>query len=346
MQDPKKVFVTVVVPVYNVEKYIGRCIESILSQTHTNFELILVDDGSPDNSGVICDAFAKKDNRITVIHQENGGVSKARNVGLDLAKGKYLFFVDSDDWIEPNHIECMLPCCGEDMVYGGLKFYKNSQFIKNHSIPNVIVERDEWLKGYDTIHSRGLTITFISGCYNMDIIRNNNLRFDVTLDISEDGLFNLEYMKRCQKIRYSDICTYCYEDGDDSSTSLSHKYQPKRLQAEEIKCLKTEEVTGLKEYSIRWFLWNGAILHYRKWLSFNSGEHREEAKIKLKEAYASPYFRECIPYIRRHGSLDQRIESFFMQSWLHPMFKPIYSIVILLSNTKRFLFKRNNHGIK
>ena len=96
--------ITVIVPVYKVEKYIRRCIESIINQTYRNLEIILVDDGSPDDCGKICDEYAKKDNRIKVIHKENGGLSDARNKALDLANGKYVIFVDSDDYIEKNAI--------------------------------------------------------------------------------------------------------------------------------------------------------------------------------------------------------------------------------------------------
>lgn len=97
--------VSIIVPVYNVEKYIGQCIDSIIKQNYTNIEIILVDDGSQDNSGKICDDYAKKDNRIRVIHKKNGGVSSARNVGIQEANAKYITFVDSDDYIAENYIE-------------------------------------------------------------------------------------------------------------------------------------------------------------------------------------------------------------------------------------------------
>lgn len=97
--------ISIIVPIYNVEKYIRRCIESILNQTYTNFELILIDDGSTDSSGVICDEYANKDNRIKVIHKENGGLSSARNAGLDIATGEYISFVDGDDYIAEDMIE-------------------------------------------------------------------------------------------------------------------------------------------------------------------------------------------------------------------------------------------------
>lgn len=103
--------ISVIVPVYNVEKYLNRCIDSILAQTYRDFELILVDDGSPDNCGEICDEYAAKDNRIHVIHKENGGLSDARNAGLDWmfanSKSEWVTFVDSDDWIHPRFLEIM-----------------------------------------------------------------------------------------------------------------------------------------------------------------------------------------------------------------------------------------------
>ncbi|MCI6187323.1 MAG: glycosyltransferase [Spirochaetia bacterium] len=97
--------ISIIVPIYNVEKYIYRCVDSILSQTFTDFECILIDDGSTDNCSVICDEYAKKDTRIKVIHQKNSGVSAARNAGLDAAKGEYITFVDSDDWVNLNFLQ-------------------------------------------------------------------------------------------------------------------------------------------------------------------------------------------------------------------------------------------------
>lgn len=97
--------ITVVVPVYNVEKYLGKCLNSLINQTYKNIEIILIDDGSTDNSGKICDQYKKKDSRIRVIHKQNGGLSDARNQGIEVAKGKYITFVDSDDYVELDYIE-------------------------------------------------------------------------------------------------------------------------------------------------------------------------------------------------------------------------------------------------
>ena len=102
------ILISVIVPVYNAEKYLVRCVNSILNQTYGNLEVILVDDGAKDNSGAMCDEYARKDSRIRVVHKENGGLSSARNAGIDIATGEYFGFVDSDDWIEPETYETML----------------------------------------------------------------------------------------------------------------------------------------------------------------------------------------------------------------------------------------------
>ena len=99
--------ISVIVPIYNVEKYLNKCIESIINQSYSNLEIILVDDGSKDSSGIMCDSYILKDKRIKVIHKENGGLSDARNVGIDKAKGEYIVFIDSDDWIDEKMIEIL-----------------------------------------------------------------------------------------------------------------------------------------------------------------------------------------------------------------------------------------------
>ena len=127
-----KIFISVIVPVYKVEKYLHRCIDSVLAQTFTDFELILVDDGSPDNCGKICDEYAEKDERIHVIHKENGGLSSARNAGLDIATGDYIVFIDSDDYVE----NCLLQLVAEKLR--SLKLFLEKLF-KIYNIPHLLV---------------------------------------------------------------------------------------------------------------------------------------------------------------------------------------------------------------
>ena len=128
--------VSIIVPIYNIEGYIRECIDSILSHTYPDFELILVDDGSPDNCGRICDEYAEKDVRIKVIHKENGGLTSARNAGLAVAKGDWIMHVDGDDWIEPDMIESLIEAANAteaDLVFGD--FMKYGPSAGNHKLP-------------------------------------------------------------------------------------------------------------------------------------------------------------------------------------------------------------------
>ena len=117
--------ISIIVPVYNAEKYLHRCIDSILSQTFTDFELLLIDDGSTDSSSIICDDYLREDSRVRVFHKKNGGVSSARNMGLDNAKGKWITFVDSDDFISSNFCEILLDNENEDLVICSFETFGN-----------------------------------------------------------------------------------------------------------------------------------------------------------------------------------------------------------------------------
>ena len=134
--------VSVIVPVYKAEKWLHRCVDSILTQTMEDFELLLIDDGSPDRSGEICDEYAAKDSRVRVFHKENGGVSSARNLGLDNAKGEYICFLDSDDWIDSETLEA----CEDVIMFGNEKFRKER------------FPEDEGFEIYDLIAKYGLRL--------------------------------------------------------------------------------------------------------------------------------------------------------------------------------------------
>ena len=119
--------ISVIIPVYNTEKFLHRCIDSILTQTYTDFELLLIDDGSKDSSGSICDEYAEKDSRVRVFHKENGGVSSARNLGLDNAWGEWITFVDSDDYIEENFLKSFDGNLDADLVVGNIQMIRKQE---------------------------------------------------------------------------------------------------------------------------------------------------------------------------------------------------------------------------
>ena len=146
--------ISVVVPIYNVEKYLNRCVDSILNQTFTDFELILVDDGSPDNCGKICDEYAEKDNRVRVIHKPNGGLSDARNAGIEWAlknsDSEWITFIDSDDWVHPDYLEFLLRAAVENntsvSICGFVRTENKSDFPKYSFESKVYSNEDFWIE--------------------------------------------------------------------------------------------------------------------------------------------------------------------------------------------------------
>ena len=188
--------ITVIVPVYNVENYLGRCIQSIISQTYRNLEIILVDDGSTDNSGNICDEYAKKDGRIRVIHQKNRGLSGARNAGINVATGNYIGFIDSDDWIDSDMFELLLHYANEhnaDIVQCDTYInYKNGMEKNNYENLNVRV--------LDTVQAMKETVytnTNMSVCnklFNSFLLKSE--RFDEELYGIEDWELNYRILKK------------------------------------------------------------------------------------------------------------------------------------------------------
>lgn len=147
----KKSLISVIVPCYKVEAYLPRCVDSILRQTYKNIEIFLVDDGSPDNCGLICDEYAKQDTRVKVIHKKNGGLSDARNVAIDIAKGEYVTFIDSDDYVSPDYLNVLYDLIskhGSDISVSSFSFFYETGKIKDHSsgITEYVCSREEALK--------------------------------------------------------------------------------------------------------------------------------------------------------------------------------------------------------
>ena len=224
--------ISVIVPVYKTEKYLIECIESILSQTFKDFELILVDDGSPDNCGKICDDWSKKDSRIVVIHKENGGVSSARNAGLEEAKGEYITFIDSDDYIDNEFFHYAYNKIQEhnaDLFVSGLimELWQQQAIIDRNiytiNAPEIYSPKtlfEDWGEKFPPICMCGPCCKL----YKSNIIKSNSISFDQSLDCGEDTYFNLHVLKKVQKIYFSEKIFYHYRRGnEDSLFSRFHK---------------------------------------------------------------------------------------------------------------------------
>lgn len=212
--------ISVVVPVYKVEKYLDRCVDSLVNQTFKDIEIILVDDGSPDSSPQICDQWARRDWRVRVFHQPNGGPSVARNKGLDAARGEYVGFVDSDDYLLPETYTELYAEARRgryDVVYTGNTYHRLDGVLELNGVRNLRY------RGNDVINHIGdmlyevrvkdqkqrVVASASMGIYRREIIEKNRLRF-MPGYISEDLLFNIDFISNCSSVRYLPVAYYQY----------------------------------------------------------------------------------------------------------------------------------------
>ncbi len=210
--------ISVIVPVYNTEQFLSRCIESILKQSFTDFELLLIDDGSTDGSGAICDAYAEKDDRVRVFHKKNGGASSARNIGIDRAEGVYLTFVDSDDLVGECYLEHLMSE-DSDLVITGLQHFSGDRVdIKAPKLAKK-VHMSEMPSHWNLPEMNYLYCYPVAKRYRNVIVKANNIRFDESLFYQEDLCFVLSYMMHIEgfvELPYADYeywVTDTYREG-------------------------------------------------------------------------------------------------------------------------------------
>ncbi len=219
--------VSIIVPVYNVEKYLRRCIDSLISQTLKDIEIILVDDGSPDNCGKIIDEYAKQYGNIIVVHKENGGLSDARNAGLNVATGEYIGFVDPDDYTEPQMYEIMYNSAKEndsDLVICGYNEIFSESYTEKRNFDSLKSSSD----------AESLVGKYINGefgayawnkLYKYSVIKENNLAFPKGIQLTEDVIFLFDFLKYAGIYSVADELLYNYIRLDSSICGRYHKKQ-------------------------------------------------------------------------------------------------------------------------
>lgn len=244
--------ISVIVPVYNTERYLPCCLDSILNQSFIDFELLLVDDGSTDGSSAICDVYAEKDSRIRVFHKENGGVSSARNLGLENAKGDWVCFVDSDDELLPEGLQTMVDEFSEevDMVMAGYceleegtvvtdtsGFRKKGTIDRNESLMMMFLS-DEVYMGYS-----------IGKLYKRSFVERKDLSFDENITVKEDTLFVVEYLCCIQKlVGFTSTPVYKYKKRPAGVMGgLRHSYNLKFLTSFDAVVKMNEQIQGLSQ---------------------------------------------------------------------------------------------------
>lgn len=306
--------VSVIVPIYNVEKYIGKCIQSILDQTYENIEVILVDDGTPDNSNEICDSYAEKDSKVKVVHKKNEGVSVARNTGLKLAKGKYIIFVDGDDWLEKDCVEYMVDLIEstETKMAMSLNNFttRNRKQIENDKIEKWSTQKatEELLYGRPTI-----------GCwnkiYNREFLINLNIQFDATLFQGEGLRFITDVSQHAKNVGIGRRKVYNYRLNNVNSACTKPTVErgvgalDSMKNIEKKMTLKNPEI----QVAIKYHIWRDLRLVISGIVLTGSVKENKEL------------YKECLSKYRREGLIlfsaniptKERLKAFL--GWVTPM---------------------------
>jgi glycosyltransferase involved in cell wall biosynthesis len=223
-------FISIVVPIYNTDKYLRQCVDSIIGQTFSDFELILVDDGSSDKSPKICDSYARKDDRVTVIHQPNGGQTKARKAGLNVAKGEYIYFVDSDDWLELNALDVVCKCAVDNnadiVTFDNFFNYSDHQIPTKQPVPSGCFDKKGMI---EHIYPRmiysgrffyfGIYAAMWNKIFRRSILTPNMINVDERIKLGEDGVTTFATFLDAERICVlSGQYLYHYRDNNISLT--------------------------------------------------------------------------------------------------------------------------------
>lgn len=327
--------ISIIIPVYNVEKYLTQCIDSILSQTYTDWELILIDDGSIDQSGKICDEYANRDDRIKVIHKKNEGVSKARNTGITLSNGEYICFIDSDDWIDTNYLQnfkiqeqqCDFYFSGAWYdTYGKIYSYKkySEKFCKNkYEIRDEFFNQNLLSNGYPW-----------GKLYKTQIIKENELRFNENLNINEDHIFVFQYFSYINTLYITNTAGYHYTVFDNSGRKLSSKINSYI----ELKAASEQFNSIINQLKI---LWNISQEEYKSLYNIFVTSKRLSAFRSLILLKEKKYFKDEVNYWNKNSYIgcnrkDKIILYILRSKYLICKFNLCYTLYSLIKQRNKY----------
>lgn len=271
----QKDLISIIVPVYNMEQYLERCMNSIWQQTYTNLEIILVDDGSTDQSPQMCDEYARKDTRIKVVHKQNGGLSDARNAGLAIASGAYIGYVDSDDWIEPDMYEKMHEACIEHDAQVAICRY--AQVYKDHTVQGgngkvTAFDKEELLRIYIGGHDDYIIYNSVwSKLFARELV--DGVQFPKGKN-SEDIMYTTKAFCKANRGVYIDTCLYDYVLDRDGS--IMNVKRGERMFQDELPFWR-EHIAYIREHVSR-RIGDFAAYHYYRRLLFYYMDWKKESK--------------------------------------------------------------------
>lgn len=299
--DNQRPLISIIVPVYKAEKYIRRCLDSIQAQSLTDFEVLLIDDGSPDRSGEICDDYARNDSRFRVFHKKNGGVASARQMGIDNAQGEYIIHCDPDDWVEQNGLERLYHFANDNHLdiaycdyYGGANVSANTRISQNYGTNTEICIK-AMMEG--KMHG-----SLCNKICRMQFIKESKQTFIDGANVWEDLSFNIRLFYLTKKIGYAkDICFYHY-DYDSNGTSLTRDISKNIDKIEGMK--KNIEIVE-------------KFLHERKELEYSN----ELLILKSRIRHLLLIEERC--YLKQFVSLYPETNDIFIERWkkLNPIYR-------------------------
>lgn len=335
-------FISVVVPVYNVGDRLSYCLDSLLSQTYADFEVLLIDDGSTDDSPAVCDRYCQKDHRIKAIHKQNEGVSIARNTGIDHACGQYVFFVDCDDYVEEDYLSSFVSCM--QAHHGFAHIWCGFRTVSDYSksvIQNICYDDREELSFSSrdeimTLHEKWLDASVCNKAFQKKVLDAHHIRMEKGLSLGEDLLFNFHYLDALHDDKILVINRPLYNYTRIGSESLDHKYYPDMLD------IYSHVNTGMLHYLQKWAVNTGEMKKYYRACFY-------KMEVVLKNTFHKSNKASLWKKLRYNGKImrSEAFQDYFRQikKELHPMYRIAYSsgfypLVMLAGRAGAFKNKR------
>ncbi|MBR3280624.1 MAG: glycosyltransferase family 2 protein [Clostridia bacterium] len=328
--------VSIIVPAFNSQNTIKKCIESIINQNYKNIEIIIVNDGSKDNTKIICEKIVKNKDNVKLINIDNKGVANARNIGIANSSGEYIMFVDSDDHILPNYIEIMVNNLKDNsIVVCGINYISNFNIIKLLDIKSY--NGCEYLKKVEYLLENNFFNSLCNKIYFKKIIDDNNIRFNLKYQNGEDLLFNIEYFKYINNVIFTNDCYYNYID---NTFGISSDYKHKEFFNQVYLVEKLKELFDVMNYDSK-FILKKYMLVYRDALSadfFTINDKRNQ--INLIHSYIDYLKESNILKIENIVSLNGELRLLFRYSLKNNYYK-IYKYIKIRNKIKKI--KRSLH---
>ena len=300
---------SIVVPVYNAQDSVSRCLDSLLKQDFSDFEVLLIDDGSKDDSLRVCQQYAEKDSRVRVFHQENQGVSAARNFGLLQASGEYIGFVDSDDYVTEDYFS-LLPSVEEhkpDLVLFGYQrvHVKTGEVIQSLSVPRQPMSKSDFnSRFFDLWTNAGLPYVW-NKFFRADMIRKDHLAFRLDMSYGEDFVFVMEFLSRCDQLFFTGGTPYCYVEGTGVSLSskldLKKKEYFQKMDEVLLQYFQACKTRVPKERVYNKFFERYLLLMER--ICLDRTIPYRDAKKYMQELLSFDYWKQINPYIKPQGKI-------------------------------------------